>query len=108
MSNKDNKPCRSLREIEAQVEAEMREFGRRRLEEELQKEADLHGQIFPHSLRRAQHSRRKAMHLKSVAGTIKLIVWHGYDPGSHRWGCPIRQQWGLTPHQQLSPALEDK
>jgi hypothetical protein len=47
MSNSDNKPCRSLREIEAQVEAEMRAFGRRRLEEELQKETDLHGQIFP-------------------------------------------------------------
>ncbi len=47
MSNKDNTPCCSLREIEAQVEAEMCAFGRRRLEEELQKEADLHGQISP-------------------------------------------------------------
>ena len=47
MKNSENKPCRSLRVIEAQVEAEMRELGRRRLAEELQKEADLHGQIFP-------------------------------------------------------------
>jgi len=46
MHNSENK-CRSLREIEAQVEAEMREFGRRRMEEELQKEADRTGQVFP-------------------------------------------------------------
>lgn len=39
--------CRSLRDIKAQVEAEMREYGRRRLQEELQKEADRHGRIFP-------------------------------------------------------------
>jgi hypothetical protein len=64
--------------------------------------------FFPHSRRRAQHSRRKTMHLKSVAGTVKLSVWHGYDPEARRWGCPIRQQWGLSAHQQLSPALEDK
>jgi hypothetical protein len=48
------------------------------------------------------------MQLKSIAGTVKLTVWHGYDPGSRRWGCPIRQQWSLSAHQQLSPALEDK
>jgi hypothetical protein len=47
MNKSKHQPCRSLREIEAQVEAEMREFGRRRLAEELQKEADLHGQVFP-------------------------------------------------------------
>ena len=41
MSNQDPEPGRSLLQIEAQVEAEMREFGRRRLQEELQKEADL-------------------------------------------------------------------
>ena len=39
--------CRSLRDIEAQVEAEMREYGRGRLQEELQKEADRHGRVFP-------------------------------------------------------------
>ena len=48
------------------------------------------------------------MHLQSGVGPVKLSVWYGYDPGAKRWGCPIRQHWGLTPHQQLSPALEDK
>jgi len=35
-------------------------------------------------------------------------VWSGQNPADERWGCPMRQRWGLTPHQQLSPALEDK
>ncbi len=48
------------------------------------------------------------MRLQSVVGTVKLTVWYGYDPGACRWGCPIRQHWGLSAHQQLSPALEDK
>ena len=38
---------RSLREIELEVEAEGREWMRRRLEERLQKEADRDGAVFP-------------------------------------------------------------
>ena len=39
--------ARSLREIELAVEMEGREWIRRRLQEELQKEADLQGGVFP-------------------------------------------------------------
>lgn len=39
--------ARSLREIELAVEAEGREWTRQRLEQELQKEADLQGGVFP-------------------------------------------------------------
>ena len=38
---------RSLREIEAQVWAEGQEWMRQRLQQELQKEADQHGRVFP-------------------------------------------------------------
>ena len=48
------------------------------------------------------------MHLRTAFGVVGLAVWHGQNPADGRWGCPIRQRWGLTPHQQLSPALEDK
>ena len=37
-----------------------------------------------------------------------LAVWRGQNPAGGHWGCPIRERWGLPPHQQLSPALEDK
>jgi hypothetical protein len=45
--NSEHKPPRSLREIELAVEAEGREWMRKRLEQELQNEADLHGGVFP-------------------------------------------------------------
>ena len=35
-------------------------------------------------------------------------MWHGKNPADGCWGCPIRECWGLSAHQQLSPALEDK
>lgn len=48
------------------------------------------------------------MHLRALGGEVELRVWHGQDPGDAHWGCPIREQWGLSAHQQLSLALEDK
>ena len=48
------------------------------------------------------------MGLQSVVGRVRLEVWHGRDPKDKHWGCPIRERWGLRPHQQMSPALEEK
>ena len=45
--NSENAAARSLREIEAEVLAEGREWTRRRLQEKLQEEADRHGGVFP-------------------------------------------------------------
>ena len=48
------------------------------------------------------------MHLRTAFGLVALNVWRGKDPADGHWGCPIRERWGLSAHQQLSPALEDK
>jgi len=48
------------------------------------------------------------MHLRTAFGLIALQVWRGKDPADGHWGCPLRERWGLSAHQQLSPALEDK
>ncbi len=40
------------------------------------------------------------------AGAVGGVA--GQDPQTHRWGIPIREVWGLRPHQRMSPALEDK
>jgi len=48
------------------------------------------------------------MHLRTAFGSIELAVWYGQNPSDRSWGCPMRQRWGLSAHQQLSPALEDK
>lgn len=48
------------------------------------------------------------MQLRTGVGVVELRVLHGQDPGDGHWGCPIREHWGLSCHQQLSLALEDK
>jgi len=46
--------------------------------------------------------------LRTGVGVIKVVAWYGQDPASGQWGYPIRQAWGLTAHQEMSPGLEDK
>lgn len=46
--------------------------------------------------------------MRTVVGVVELEVWYGKDPKSGRWGCPMRERWGLSAHQQMSPALEEK
>jgi len=48
------------------------------------------------------------MQLRTAFGVVQLRVWRGKNPADGHWGIPIRQRWDLGPHQQLSPALEDK
>lgn len=48
------------------------------------------------------------MRLRTAYGLVQLNVWRGKNPADGSWGIPVRQRWGLSPHQQLSPALEDK
>jgi hypothetical protein len=48
------------------------------------------------------------MQLRTGAGVVELQVLHGQDPADGHWGCPIREGWGLSDHQQLSLALEDR
>ena len=50
MKDSEAGQCRSLREIEAEVDVEMRAWGRQRLREKLQAQADQHGRIFPPQL----------------------------------------------------------
>lgn len=48
------------------------------------------------------------MQMQTEAGVVKLLVVYGQDGADRHWGSPIREHWGLTNHQQLSLALEDK
>ena len=48
------------------------------------------------------------MHLRTAFGPVALKVWRGKDPADRHWGCPMRERWGLSAHQQFSPALEDR
>lgn len=48
------------------------------------------------------------MSLRTQFGAVELCVVHGQDPQDRHWGCPIRERWGLSNHQQLSFAFQDK
>jgi hypothetical protein len=48
------------------------------------------------------------MQLRTAVGVVELEVVHGQDAGDGHWGCPIRERWGLSDHEQLSLALADK
>lgn len=62
----------------------------------------------PHSGRTVVHRRCRKMHLRTLAGLVELRVPYGQDPQDKHWGSPMRERWGLSCHQQLSLALEDK
>jgi hypothetical protein len=48
------------------------------------------------------------MHLRTVVGVIELTVWQGQEGKDGPWGCPVKKSWRLRPHQQMTPALEEK
>lgn len=48
------------------------------------------------------------MVLRTVVGRVELTIRHGKDPSDGHWGCPIRERWGLSAHQEMSPVLEQK
>ena len=52
--------------------------------------------------------RRRPLTLRSELGEIELVVDYGQKPGSDRWGCPIREQWQLGPHEKLTPGFAEK
>src|ERR1041384_7960692 len=62
----------------------------------------------PLSQRKAQHRRQKVLSLRTGVGVVKVLAWYGLDPATGQWGYPIRQRWGLSSHQAMSPGLEDK
>ncbi len=36
------------------------------------------------------------------------MVDYGQDPQSRKWLCPIQQQWGINPHQKITPGFTEK
>jgi len=46
--------------------------------------------------------------LRTGVGGVEIQAWYGQDPGDRHRGCPLRKQWPLAPHQQLSPRWREK
>lgn len=52
--------------------------------------------------------QRRALTLRSELGDVTLTVDYGRDHARGQWRCPVRQAWGLTPHQTMTPAWAEK
>lgn len=52
--------------------------------------------------------KRRPLTLRSELGEIKLVLDYGQDRATGQWDCPVRQAWGLLPHQKITPVLAEK
>jgi hypothetical protein len=46
--------------------------------------------------------------LRSELGDVRFVADYGQDPATGRWCSPLREAWGLGPHQKLTPGLAEK
>ncbi|HZM06221.1 MAG TPA: hypothetical protein VFC44_24735 [Candidatus Saccharimonadales bacterium] len=53
-------------------------------------------------------AKRREVSLRSELGNIKLAVKYGQDRQTRQWLCPLLRQWGMGPHQKITPAWAEK
>jgi len=53
-------------------------------------------------------AKHRAVSLRSELGSVKLTVKYGQDWLTQRWCCPLLRQWGMEPHQKITPAWAEK
>jgi hypothetical protein len=97
-----------LQQIEQQVLAEGREWTRRRLEEQLQQQADAMPAVCPSSGEALRDTRWRPFELDTVVGTVTIRARYGYSQAQKRWMCPARATWALEKYQRLSPELQQR
>ena len=59
--------------------------------------------FFP--LRQRKH---RQLGLHSELGKVTLKVDYGQDRQTGQWVCPVQREWGLRPHQKITPAFAAK
>lgn len=52
--------------------------------------------------------RSRPLTLRSELGELKLVLDYGQDRVTGQWCSPLREAWGLEPHQKITPALAEK
>jgi len=52
--------------------------------------------------------QKRKLTLHSSVGTVQIETDYGQVAGGGAWLCPQREQWGLGPHQKMTPALADR
>jgi hypothetical protein len=95
-----------LRQTEQAVLAEGREWTRRRLQAQLQHDANRLPALCPQTGQPLTNTRWRQLQLETVAGRVPLRVRHGWSVTLNRWVCPAREAWGLEAYQRASPELQ--
>lgn len=95
-----------LRELEAEVLVEGREWTRVRLQQRLQAQCDALAMTCAATGQKLEDTRWRELNLDTVVGTVRLRARQGYDPGRDRWVCPARVAWGLAPYERKTPELQ--
>jgi len=96
-----------LREIERQRAAEGREWARKKLEEDIQRQAIHVKAICPKSGLALQKVRWRPMQLKTSVGMVHVQVQWGRSNALNRWICPAKERWGLAAYQKITPELQE-
>jgi hypothetical protein len=96
-----------LRAIEQQRAAEGREWARKKLEDDIQRQAQQVKAICPQSGTPLKETRWRPMQLKTSVGVVNVQVQWGKSKAVQRGVCPAREQWGLAAYQQVSPELQE-
>jgi len=97
-----------LLSLEQTILGEGREWTRRRLEAQAQKEIDQWANRCPQSGELLTYRKRQRLKLTTCVGVIVLRTWRGYSAAMGRWVNPARHRWGLQSRQRLSPELQSR
>ena len=96
----------ALRQTEQAILLEGREWTRRRLQEQLQRDVDALPALCPQSRAPLTNTRKRDLQLDTVAGCVELRVPIGWSDSLSRWINPVREAWGLAAYQRASPELQ--
>ena len=98
-----SQPLPRLAHLEREVVAESREWGVSVSRSVCNNSPMSLARFFP-----LKQRRRRPFRLRSELGKIELVVDYGQAPCSGRWGCPLREQWQLGPHEKITPGFAEK
>lgn len=97
-----------LKDLEAEVLEEGREWTRQRLQGRMQAQAKKLGAICPDSGCLLKYRKTRALTVLTCVGEITIEATSGFSKALDRRVHPVREYWNLAPHQRISPELEDR
>ncbi|MEY2882001.1 MAG: hypothetical protein RLZZ15_4381 [Verrucomicrobiota bacterium] len=96
-----------LHQIEQQRAAEGREWARKKLEADIQAQAQRVPALCPQDGTPLRKTRWRPLQLMTGLGVVNVKVQCGKSVARDQWVCPARAQWSLAAYQRVSPELQE-